>query len=921
MRWDVGDNAQTSHRTDDAADPADRPAVAAHPHAGGRLATELSVTKALLAAATALSSEIELDPLLEGLATIATEATGISRAFVNLIDVRRGVLYPKVAIGGLEAPGGKVIPLDQLSATSQAAIRAKKTQVLDYDLPEIPEKDRAISSANSARLVLFVPLMFKGEIIGHLSLDEPGARCEFSEAQIRVVEGIAAQASVAVENARLFEQVRESNARLAADLAATAGLHEVSSIFVKEGCLEPVLTRIVDVAMAITGADMGHLQIIDPESGCLRIAAQRGFDRSFIDYWDGAAALRSPSIAGAEQARRIVIEDIAQDSEFLDDAALAIKLEAGVRAVQATPLFDASGSVLGMLSTHYRTARSPDAQALRYLDLLARQAADMISWTNADQALRGAMEETESERTRLRQIMDEIPIGVALVGPDGAVMEVNKATTDIWGGMLPRARSVDQFALYEGYDHDTKEPLAPEQWPAPRAIATSAYAEAVVDFVRTDGTTGIIRVTATPKFGADGSLARIVVITEDVTEDIRERELDDALVRINGTVGATLEKDRILTNLVDLSHAALGSEAARAVVSARDTWRIAHAVDCPAIISAGLTREESEASSLAMSSGRVVRVQDTRSDPRIDARDPRVLSLLAVPLVVQGTAIGALLFDHLKRPADFSPAQVGFAKRVMQIATAALDNARLYEREHRIAKTLQEAILAPPSETSGIEVGFLYRPASTAANVGGDFYDVFSTDSGCIAIAIGDVSGKGLEAARLTTLMRDGVRAYVIEDDDPAGTIRRLNALAFRSTPVEMFATAFLGMLDPATGLLRYCGAGHPSPLIVGPRGIGHATSQSGLIGAFDEAGFVSQQTVIAEDEVLVLYTDGVTEARSGAHMLDESGLEEIVGRLTDVPVAQLPDRIMREVLEFTGGFLHDDIVIVCIKRNGGADA
>ncbi len=921
MGWDVEDGLQSNHSTDDTADAADRPTAAAPSDTAATLAHELAVTKGLLAAAAALSSEIELDRLLERLATIATEATGISRAFVNLIDTRRGVLHPKVAIGGLEAPAGSVIPLDQLSETSQAAIRAKETRLLDYDLPGIPEKDRAIAAANGARLVLFVPLMFKGEIIGHIALDEPGQRGSFSQAQTRVVEGIAAHAAIAVENARLFEQVRESNARLAADLAATAGLHEVSSIFVKEGCLEPVLTRIVDTAIAITGADMGHLQILDPESGRLRIAAQRGFDRSFIEYVDGAAVVRNPNGAGAEQARRIVVEDIAQDSALLDDAVLAAKVEAGVRAVQATPLFDASGAVLGMLSTHYRTAHSPDAQALRYLDLLARQAADMIGWTNAEKALRGAMEETETERTRLRQIMDEIPIGVALVDPDGAVLEVNEATTRIWGGMIPRARSVDQFSLYEGYDHDTKEPLTPEQWPAPRAIATHAYAEAVIDFVRTDGTTGIIRVTATPKFSSEGRLARIVVITEDVTEDIRERELDDALARINGTVGATLEKDRILTNLVDLSHAALGSEAARAAVSARDTWRIAHAVDCPAIISAELTREESEAASLAMSSGRVVRVQDTRSDPRIDARDPRVLSLLAVPLVVQGTAIGALLFDHLKRPADFSPAQVGFAKRVMQIATAALDNARLYEREHRIAKTLQEAILAPPSETAGIEVGFLYRPASTAANVGGDFYDVFSTDSGCIAIAIGDVSGKGLEAARLTTLMRDGIRAYVIEDDDPAGTIRRLNALAFRSTPVEMFATAFLGMLDPRTGLLRYCGAGHPSPLVVGPRGIGHATSQSGLIGAFDEAGFVSQQTVVAEDEVLVLYTDGVTEARSGAHMLDESGLEEILARLTDVPVAQLPDRIMREVLEFTGGFLHDDIVLVCVKRNGGADA
>jgi serine phosphatase RsbU (regulator of sigma subunit) len=97
--------------------------------------------------------------------------------------------------------------------------------------------------------------------------------------------------------------------------------------------------------------------------------------------------------------------------------------------------------------------------------------------------------------------------------------------------------------------------------------------------------------------------------------------------------------------------------------------------------------------------------------------------------------------------------------------------------------------------------------------------------------------------------------------------------------------------------------------------------SQSGLIGAFDSASFVSQQSVIAQDEVLVLYTDGVTEARAGGHMLDAAGLEAILARLSDVDVSQLPERIMQEVLDFTGGFLHDDIVIVCIKRSGGTDA
>ena len=101
-------------------------------------------------------------------------------------------------------------------------------------------------------------------------------------------------------------------------------------------------------------------------------------------------------------------------------------------------------------------------------------------------------------------------------------------------------------------------------------------------------------------------------------------------------------------------------------------------------------------------------------------------------------------------------------KRKRPAQEALLASQSLYEREHRIADTLQQAILAPLEPCSGVRAAVAYRPASSSANIGGDFYDLFKLDDRRIAIVVGDVSGKGLEAARLTSLLRDAIRAYAL---------------------------------------------------------------------------------------------------------------------------------------------------------------
>ncbi len=304
--------------------------------------------------------------------------------------------------------------------------------------------------------------------------------------------------------------------------------------------------------------------------------------------------------------------------------------------------------------------------------------------------------------------------------------------------------------------------------------------------------------------------------------------------------------------------------------------------------------------------------------PRADreiAEANRSKLVLFVPLMHQGEVIGHIALDEPDRRCDFSAEQIEMVESIAAQAAVVVQNVRLFEREHRIAETLQTAILSPPEQIEGLESAWLYRPASAASHVGGDFYDLFALDGTRAALLVGDVSGKGIDAAQLTTLVRDGARAYLLQGDEPDTVFEKLNALTHRFTPTEKFATAFLGVLDCATGALAHCGAGHPSPIVVGRAGVRALKSQPGILGAFEDACFPVAQTAIAPGETIVLFTDGLTEARCGMEMLGEAGVFAALGRIAGTGINDLPGALIKEALEFSNGRLRDDVVILCVSR------
>ena len=184
-----------------------------------------------------------------------------------------------------------------------------------------------------------------------------------------------------------LEQLRQGQKELEKSLNAMRRMQTLGSLFLREGNLQSILVETVEVAIAISGADFGNLQVLDPQSSKLTIAAQHGFPDWWLDFWSNVGNGEGACGIALEFGKRVIVEDVAR-SPIFDGRSLEIQLKAGVRAVQSTPLVSRSGKLLGIFSTHYRNPGRPDERSLARLDMLAMQAADIIERARAEEALK-----------------------------------------------------------------------------------------------------------------------------------------------------------------------------------------------------------------------------------------------------------------------------------------------------------------------------------------------------------------------------------------------------------------------------------------------------------------------------------------------------------------------------------------------------
>jgi len=240
-----------------------------------------------------------------------------------------------------------------------------------------------------------------------------------------------------------------------------------------------------------------------------------------------------------------------------------------------------------------------------------------------------------------------------------------------------------------------------------------------------------------------------------------------------------------------------------------------------------------------------------------------------------------------------------------------------------IARDIQLAMLPGGVQSAGdATVCGVTRPANT---VGGDFYDIIPLPDGRLVLALGDVAGKGSPAALLMALLLAMMRTLVDEGLETARLVERLNAQVLRHSPPSRFITLFFSIYDPQSGVLQFVNAGHLPPMLRRADGrverVGELDGGGLALGMFEGATYATSQTVIAPGDLLVLFSDGITEAENPAgQAFEEAGLESVVAlRAGDDP--EIIGRAVLEVVEAHAAHLRlaDDLTALVLKRTPAA--
>jgi serine phosphatase RsbU (regulator of sigma subunit) len=280
--------------------------------------------------------------------------------------------------------------------------------------------------------------------------------------------------------------------------------------------------------------------------------------------------------------------------------------------------------------------------------------------------------------------------------------------------------------------------------------------------------------------------------------------------------------------------------------------------------------------------------------------------------------LGVVSFVSAESGRRFDEQDLALAEDLALRAAAAVENARLYEAASSIARTLQASLLPPLlPEIAQLEIAAAYRPAGRGLEVGGDFYDVFSTADDQWYAVIGDVCGKGAEAAAVTALARYTIRAAAVRRRSPSAILRWLSdAMLQQSETDGRFCTIACTHLDLSRSPARVtvaCG-GHPLPLLVHADGTTEEVGAPGtLLGLVAQPNLQDRSADLHAGDTLVLYTDGLTEAGAPARVWRPDELAATASGTAGGPAAATVDRLVAAAVESVS-HVRDDVAVLALR-------
>ncbi len=263
---------------------------------------------------------------------------------------------------------------------------------------------------------------------------------------------------------------------------------------------------------------------------------------------------------------------------------------------------------------------------------------------------------------------------------------------------------------------------------------------------------------------------------------------------------------------------------------------------------------------------------------------------------------------------------VTFLKRCLQDLVMVDRQRAAYTQANYISQSLQHGMGNRLQEVPGLSSAAIYNSATATASVGGDFYDLINLPGQRACVILGDVAGKGVRAASVSSALRTALGAYAWEGLSPAHMVRLMNDFFMSFSSLETFASLFVGIIDIDARTLTYCSAGHPPALLIHPKRheAEYLSEQSGAIGAFREMIFTEATIPFFPGDEILLYSDGLTEARDPeGHFFGEEGLHEAVVKLFDSDVLDLPNAILDVLLAYTHNDLEDDCALLAVRLDG----
>jgi PAS domain S-box-containing protein len=535
----------------------------------------------------------------------------------------------------------------------------------------------------------------------------------------------------------------------------------------------------------------------------------------------------------------------------------------------------------------------------------------------------------------LQSTIENLSAAVVVSGLDGTLWYANREAEKAFGWVGDRliGKRVDELGGVEVPAATAAEIRG--------ALQSGKSWSGEFDLNRPDGSVVTVAVSDSGLYDANGALVGVVSIVTDVTEVRRsvrqlvsETEALRFLLDAATLVSSALGFDECMHSLASLAVPLLADLCLIDVLVEGSVQRAVsiHADPDKAGLAERLFEHPPKLTGAhpaaeILRSGAAAKVGDTDDDflrgTTGDEEHYRLVkelgftSYMCAPLKARGRVLGTVTLVSAGSGRRFMPDDLALVEALAGRVAHVVDNARLYSEQARVARSLQAALLprALPA-IPGLQLAAAYQAAGEGNEVGGDFYDVFESGRGTWAVVIGDVCGRGPDAAAVTGLVRHALHASGRHNRNPRGMLQFANSMLCEDEDrsVERFCTAAAAMVRPGHPTrVAYASAGHPPAVVRRSDGNVEELSATGItLGVVEALGGKTQRLVLDDGDLMVMYTDGLTEARDAAgSFYGEHRLMNLIRSAGTVTASELVDTLVADLRGFTGGSLGDDLGLV----------